>query len=183
MDDSSRVQQADEAHQARIQRGLRRMAFVSWLLDDCIRVPGTNQRMGLDGLLGVIPAAGDVLTALVQFYLLLEAGHIGVQRPTLLRMLGNIVIDTTIGCIPIVGDLFDVLFKASSRNLLLARQDLGLDAHPDGARPGRDEPDERSSEAPLEDVEAFTVDDAAAPPHRTDTEVTQTPERGTGLPL
>ncbi|MBX2797907.1 MAG: DUF4112 domain-containing protein [Myxococcales bacterium] len=107
-----------------MRRGLRRMEWVAWLLDDAFEVPWVEKRFGLDGVLGLIPGAGDVLTGIFQFYLLIEAGLLGVQRRTLLRMLGNVLIDTTLGCIPLVGDIFDFVFKSSRINMTLTTQDL-----------------------------------------------------------
>jgi hypothetical protein len=92
------------------------------LLDDAIRIPGTNIRFGLDGLLGaLLPGAGDALTALSSVSLLALALQRRVPRVVLLRMLLNVTIDTMLGSIPLVGDLFDVAFKSNRRNLELIR--------------------------------------------------------------
>ncbi len=92
------------------------------LLDDAVRVPGTNIRLGLDGILGaLLPGAGDALTALSSVALLALALQRRVPTVVLLRMLVNIAIDAMLGAIPLLGDLFDVAFKSNRRNLELMR--------------------------------------------------------------
>lgn len=92
------------------------------LLDDAVRVPGTNIRFGLDGILGaLLPGAGDALTALSSVALLALALQRRVPTVVLLRMLVNIAIDAMLGAIPLLGDLFDVAFKSNRRNLELMR--------------------------------------------------------------
>lgn len=92
------------------------------LLDDAVCVPGTNIRLGLDGILGaLLPGAGDALTALSSVALLALALQRRVPTVVLLRMLVNIAIDAMLGAIPLLGDLFDVAFKSNRRNLELMR--------------------------------------------------------------
>lgn len=89
------------------------------VLDTAIGIPGTKLRVGLDALLGLIPGAGDAVSAALSGYIVLAAARAGASRPVLLRMIGNVVFDTVVGSIPIVGDLFDVAFRANSRNVAL----------------------------------------------------------------
>lgn len=101
-------------------RRIRRL--VGWL-DEAWKVPLINYRIGLDGLIGLIPGAGDVATALMSAYIIREAARLGVPRHLVARMTANLLADFFAGAIPIVGDLFDVTFKSNKRNLAL------LDAH------------------------------------------------------
>lgn len=91
------------------------------LMDQSITVPGLNRRIGLDGLLGLIPVVGDAATALVGLAFLAEAQRVGVSKWGQVRMAGNYLIDLAIGAIPLVGDLFDFGFKANTRNLRIIR--------------------------------------------------------------
>lgn len=97
------------------------------LLDDAVRVPGTNIGIGLDALLGLlIPGAGDTLSALGSLALLGVALRRGVPTVVLLRMVVHIAIDALVGTLPIAGDIFDVFFRANRRNLeLLERHTSG----------------------------------------------------------
>ena len=107
-------------HAARI----RRLAALSRLLDDSFGIPGTRWRFGLDGLLGLIPGAGDAATAVLSAYIINEARKLGVRRGTLARMLGNLAVDVAVGAVPVIGDLFDVAFKANRRNMRLLVREL-----------------------------------------------------------
>lgn len=106
------------------EAALRRMRFVSHLLDDAIRVPGTDYRFGLDPVLGIAPVSGDVVAAGLSLYLVAESARLGVSIYTLVQMLANIAVDLAVGSIPYVGDLFDAVWKANDRNLALALDDL-----------------------------------------------------------
>jgi hypothetical protein len=100
-----------------LARNLERLA---WLMDRAVGIPGTRIRFGLDALLGLLPVGGDVLTGVVQAALVLVAlHHYRVPKSIALRMMGNVVLDIAIGSIPLLGDLFDVAFKANTRNLRL----------------------------------------------------------------
>lgn len=87
-------------------------------------VPGTGLRIGLDGVLGLIPGAGDLVGALLSSYVLREAARLGASRATLLRMAGNVGIEAVLGVVPVVGDLFDLTFRANRRNVELLRAHL-----------------------------------------------------------
>jgi len=98
---------------------LRRIRALSYVLDNSIPIPLTSRRIGIDPLLGLFPGGGDVAGALISAYIVLEAARFGLPRETLLRMVSNIVTETVVGSIPIVGDFFDATWKANSRNVAL----------------------------------------------------------------
>lgn len=91
---------------------------LSWLLDKSIRLPG-GLRIGLDGLIGLIPGIGDFVTGLLSFWILIQASRQGASKSVLFRMLLNIGIDMAIGSLPVVGDLFDFFWMANERNIKL----------------------------------------------------------------
>lgn len=95
---------------------LRRLA--RWL-DDAIRIPGTDIRIGLDPILGLLPGLGDLGTSIVGAYLLVAAARLGAPAPVLVRMALNLGLDAALGAIPVVGDLFDVAFRSNRRNVRL----------------------------------------------------------------
>ncbi|MEJ0034663.1 MAG: DUF4112 domain-containing protein [Gammaproteobacteria bacterium] len=97
-------------------RHLRRYSVIAKLLDAQFRVPLTRWRFGLDGLLGLVPGAGDIATALVGGYGLVVAYQLGAPASIHMRMALNLLLDAGIGTIPIAGDLFDFAFKANIRN-------------------------------------------------------------------
>jgi len=102
---------------------LRGLENVAWLMDRAIRIPGTNVTVGLDALLGLLPVGGDLLTGLVQVGLVLVAlFRFQVPRAVAARMAANVLIDVAVGSIPVLGDLFDVAFKANTRNLRLLNE-------------------------------------------------------------
>jgi hypothetical protein len=100
----------------------RRIAFVARLLDDLVTIPGTRQRLGLDSVVGLIPGLGDLASAAVGAWVILEAARFRLPGIVLARMVVNTVVDLVIGAIPLIGDLFDVVFKSNSRNLALFRR-------------------------------------------------------------
>jgi hypothetical protein len=97
-------------------RHLRRYAVIARLLDAQFRVPLTRWRFGLDGLLGLVPGAGDIATAIVGAYGLIVAYKLGAPASIHARMVLNLLLDAGVGSIPIAGDLFDFAFKANIRN-------------------------------------------------------------------
>ena len=103
---------------------LQRVRGLAWLLDNSIPIPGTNWRIGLDALIGLIPGLGDAAGAVFSSYILLEAGKLGASRSTLLRMGANVLIESVVGIVPLIGDLFDAGWKANQRNLRLLERSL-----------------------------------------------------------
>jgi hypothetical protein len=106
------------------EAAVRRMRFVARLLDDSVRVPGTRLRVGLDPILGVVPGAGDAIAAALSIYIVLESARLGVPFLTLLRMVANVSLDFAVGSVPLLGTLFDAVWKANRRNLRLALSHL-----------------------------------------------------------
>lgn len=98
---------------------LRRAEALTRLLESAVRIPGTRFRIGLDALIGLIPGIGDVAGAGLAAYIVVLASRLGAPSTLILRMLANIAIDSVIGLVPLLGDLFDIGWKANSRNLLL----------------------------------------------------------------
>jgi hypothetical protein len=94
-------------------------------LDDGIRVPGTNYRFGFDALLGLLPGVGDASTAIGSLSLFWLALKRDVPRPVLIRMALNVAIDTLVGAVPVLGDVFDLFWKSNRRNLQLIREASG----------------------------------------------------------
>lgn len=94
------------------------------LLEGLFVIPGTNRRVGVDTLVGLVPVAGDVVTGLMGAWLVWEARNLGMSRWTLARMAANVGIDTALGAIPFAGDLFDFLFKSNTKNLRLIKRHL-----------------------------------------------------------
>jgi hypothetical protein len=93
--------------------------LLAHLLDDAFRIPGTEVRFGLDGIIGLVPAIGDVLAGLASCILIFAAWVRGVPYITLIRMVVNLGIDVIIGAIPFLGDAFDIAWKANRRNYAL----------------------------------------------------------------
>ncbi|ELZ21828.1 DUF4112 domain-containing protein [Natrinema limicola] len=106
---------------------IERMRFVAHALDEGIRVPGTDARVGLDPIVGILPGAGDTAAAIVSLYLIVEAARMGVSNSTLFRMLANVGVDAVIGSIPVLGVVFDAFWKANTWNLELALEDLAAE--------------------------------------------------------
>lgn len=100
------------------------MRAVARILDDSVRVPGTDFRVGLDPILGLLPGAGDAVAAGLSLYIVVEAARLGVPYRTIVRMLVNLAIDAAGGSIPVVGTVFDAVWKANRRNVELALREL-----------------------------------------------------------
>ena len=100
---------------------IARLDALATLLDTAFVVPGTGIRFGVDALIGLIPAVGDVITTLLSLYIVREARELGAPRFLIARMLGNVALDGLFGAVPLVGDAFDVAFRANRRNLALLR--------------------------------------------------------------
>lgn len=105
-------------------QALLRLEALARLMDNAFVVPGTNVRFGLDGVIGLVPGVGDLISGLVSSYLIWEARRLGVSKWILGRMMANTLLDTTIGAIPLAGDLFDVMFRANIKNMALLRRHL-----------------------------------------------------------
>jgi hypothetical protein len=99
--------------------GMDRLRRIAWLLDDLVRVPGTSRRFGLDPVLGLLPGGGDIAGGALSAYIVIAAARLGAPSSVILRMGWNIVVDTLLGAVPLLGDLFDASWKANRRNVAL----------------------------------------------------------------
>jgi hypothetical protein len=104
------------------QRGLKQLGHLAKLMDAQFRIPGTDIRFGLDGIIGLIPGAGDLSTFAVSGYMVWVMANNGASGFVLAKMTFNILIDALIGSIPIIGDVFDIVFKANMRNMRLMQE-------------------------------------------------------------
>lgn len=100
---------------------LRRLRAMAWFLDRAIPLGGAG-RVGLDPILGLIPGLGDWAGAVLSCYVMYEAARLGVGWPVLGRMLGNVLLETLIGSVPVAGDVFDFVWQANMRNLRLVER-------------------------------------------------------------
>lgn len=89
------------------------------VLDDFIAIPGTNIRFGLDAIVGLIPGVGDLITGVAAYLMIYAGWQRGLPRVTLARMVANVAVDTLVGSMPILGDIFDAAWKANRKNYLL----------------------------------------------------------------
>jgi hypothetical protein len=101
--------------------GLRRLGY---LLDNSIPIPGTRFRIGWDALIGLIPGIGDLAGGALSLYIVLQSARLGAPRALLGRMAWNVALETAVGAIPLLGDLFDAGYKANLRNLALLQQHI-----------------------------------------------------------
>lgn len=102
----------------------RRLEAMERLLESAFSVPGTNMRVGLDAIVGLVPVVGDLVTTAMGAWLVWEARNLGMSKFQLVRMAGNIGVDTLVGAVPLVGDLFDFAFRSNSRNLKIVKRYL-----------------------------------------------------------
>lgn len=103
---------------------VERMRAVAYVLDESVRVPGTDFRVGVDPLVSAVPVVGDALGVGLSLYVVLEAARLGVPYTTLVEMLANVTVDAVGGSVPYVGGVFDAVWKANKRNLELVLDDL-----------------------------------------------------------
>jgi hypothetical protein len=93
--------------------------ILSHILDDFIRIPGTSIRFGLDGIVGFIPGVGDAIGGIASCIIIIAAWVRGVPSPVLARMVANVAIEVVVGAVPVLGDLFDIAWRANRRNYAL----------------------------------------------------------------
>ena len=106
------------------QERIARIDALASLLDTAFFIPGTNIRFGLDALIGLVPGIGDAVTTLMSLDIVREARELGAPTHVILRMLANVALDGVIGAVPLVGDAFDVVWRANRRNIALLRKHL-----------------------------------------------------------
>lgn len=103
----------------RRQSTLNQVNQLAWLLDNSIKIPLLNYRIGLDAVIGLIPGLGDMAGMILSSYIVLQAIRLGAPRAILTRMVLNIGIEAAVGIVPVLGDIFDATFKANARNVQL----------------------------------------------------------------
>ena len=119
---NKQVSQKVEVRQQPGQRVINHLGRLAKLMDAQFRIPGTDIRFGLDGIIGLIPGAGDLSTFAVSGYMLWVMANNGASGFLLARMTLNILIDALFGSIPFLGDIFDIAFKANMRNMRLMQE-------------------------------------------------------------
>lgn len=105
-----------------VEMSVARLEALARVMDSIVTIPGTNVRIGVDALLGLVPVIGDAISATISSYLIWEAKQLGASRLLLARMAGNVAIDTVVGAVPFVGDVFDVAFRANIKNIALLKK-------------------------------------------------------------
>jgi hypothetical protein len=121
---SDRSRARDGLLSATDRSALERARSLARLLDSAARIPGTDIRIGLDPILGLVPGLGDVAGAAFAGYLVLVAARTGVSRGVLVRMLLNVAVDAFVGAVPVAGDLFDAAWRSNARNVALLERYL-----------------------------------------------------------
>jgi hypothetical protein len=99
------------------QQQLQNLRRISWIFDELVSVPGTNMKVGLDALMGLIPGGGDLVGGAVSAYAILIARKVGAPAAVIIRMAINVIIDAVFGAVPLLGDVFDATWKANRKNL------------------------------------------------------------------
>lgn len=103
---------------------LRRVDRYAHLMDSSIGIPGTRWRIGWDGIIGLLPIAGDTAALLLSVVPLIEAKRLGVRKRAMLKMAAHVIVDYLVGLIPLFGDLFDLAYKANRRNAKILRREI-----------------------------------------------------------
>lgn len=105
-------------------KALTRIEWLERWLENAIAIPGTKYRVGLDALIGLLPVAGDLTTAILSLYILWEARRFELAGKDYAKMLGNIGVDLLIGLLPLIGDYADFTWKSNSRNLRIIKEHI-----------------------------------------------------------
>ena len=127
------VQEARRSPMTETEQSVARLEALAKLMDGSFTVPGTNIRLGLDAVIGLVPVAGDLVSGLISTYMIWEARRLGAPKVLIARMVANTFFDTTIGAIPVLGDAFDMLFRGNMKNMALLRRHIekrGLNTPP-----------------------------------------------------
>lgn len=103
---------------------MKKLDKLAWWLDSSIRIPGTSWRVGLDGIIGLVPGIGDVSAGAISSYILMKAVKMKVPITVIIRMTFNILLESAVGTIPVIGDWFDFAYKANKRNVNLMQDYL-----------------------------------------------------------
>jgi Domain of unknown function (DUF4112) len=109
-----------------------RVEALEMLLERSFHIPGTKIPFGLDSVIGLVPVLGDLVTAAMGAYMVWEARNLGMSKWQLIRMTANVGVDTALGAVPLVGDVFDLVWRSNSKNLRIIKKHL--DKHHPGTR-------------------------------------------------
>ena len=101
-----------------------RLEAMEQLLERSFVIPGINRPIGLDGLLGLIPVLGDIVTTAMGAWMVWEARNLGMSKFQITRMAANVGFDTLLGAVPLVGDVADFFWRSNTRNLRILRKHL-----------------------------------------------------------
>ncbi len=102
----------------------KRVEALEIVLERSFHIPGTKVPIGLDGLIGLVPILGDIVTTVMGAYFVWEARNLGMPKWKLMRMAGNVGFDTLLGLVPLVGDAADFMFRSNTRNLRIIKKHL-----------------------------------------------------------
>jgi len=109
----------DRSHSRR--EAVDRLDFIARVLDTAFVIPGIRIRFGIEAIIRLVPGLGDAVASLLSCVILVEAHRLGVPRTLLARMIANVLLEGTAGAMPVVGDMFDVVFRANRRNIRILR--------------------------------------------------------------
>lgn len=112
----------DRAERMSRKERLARLDALANFMDSAVVIPGTSIRFGADALIGLVPGIGDAVSAGISCLIVLEARRMGAPAHVVARMIGNVAVDGLAGVVPLVGDIFDVAFRANLRNMRLLRR-------------------------------------------------------------
>lgn len=101
-----------------------RVVMLERLLERSFTIPGVNMPVGLDAIVGLVPVLGDIVTTAMGAYIVWEARNLGLPKWKLARMGANVLLDTAIGAIPLIGDAADFVFRSNSKNLRIVIKHL-----------------------------------------------------------
>lgn len=121
---TSQARPQDRITKEEVDQTLARLRHLSFLLDSAFRIPILGYRVGWDAILGLVPGLGDAVGLLFSGYIVFEAARLGAPKSVLARMIYNVALEFIIGVIPIIGDLFDAVWKANIRNVRLLERAL-----------------------------------------------------------
>ena len=107
-----------------LEEKLTRLRQLSENLDESFTIPGTNIKFGIDALIGLVPGGGDLIGGLFSLYLLRTAIKLKLPKSAIISIMFNIIIDTTIGIVPVIGDIFDIFWKSNKRNMRIIEKHL-----------------------------------------------------------
>ena len=107
-----------------LEEKITRLRQLSENLDESFTIPGTNIKFGIDALIGLVPGGGDLIGGLFSLYLLRTAIKMKLPKSAIISIMFNIIIDTTIGIVPVIGDIFDIFWKSNKRNMRIIEKHL-----------------------------------------------------------